>query len=85
MIYTSHALNRKAERNVKESSIKKAMKQGTLIYRQGMKFYVHPNDRLIVVTSNYETEAEVIITLYFRNNAMKYIKKKDKRRYKNAS
>ena len=84
MNYTHHAIARKKERKVKGCNIMQAIDEGKMFYRQGMKFYIHPNNRLIVVTSNSDKPAiqEHVITMYRRSNAIKYIKLKPKRREK---
>ena len=84
MNYTHHGKARKAERKIEECNVIHAITEGKIFYRQGMKFYVHPNNRLIVVTSNSGKPAasEQVITVYNRNNAIKYVKLKPKRKEK---
>ena len=82
---TFHAQERLSERGISPNKVFETIETGKMFYRQGMLFYVHKDNRLIVVTSNdlKEGESSTVITAYCRNNAMKYVKLKDKRLYKN--
>ena len=85
MTYTTHAHARIKERRINELQILMTIEQGKMFYRQGMKFFVHPNNQLVVVTSNNgkNDSIESIITAYCRANAIKYVKLKSKKKYKN--
>lgn len=81
-----HAQERISERGISNSKIYETIEFGKMFYRQGMLFFVNKDDRHIVVTSNpKDKEVLVVITTYARRNAMKYVKLKSKRLYKNQA
>ena len=83
---TFHAQERISQRRIQESKVSETIDTGKMFYRQGMLFFVNKDNRHIVVTNNPgKGESLLVITSYCRNNAMKYVKLKDKRLYKNQA
>ena len=84
--FTGHAIQRVNQRSISQEEIDYTLAMGKFFYRQQLLFYVSPDDNLVVVTSNPDVSGDfIIITSYYRKNAMKYIKRKSKKRYKNLA
>lgn len=94
---SEHADNRIAERNINPTHLMMAMEYGEQFFKQGLVFYAVPDknipkeldgklrfqlNNLVVVLDPNSAE---VITCYKSNNAVKYIKKKQKRLSKRAA
>ena len=85
-ILSEHAKQRMSKRSISEIDIDYTLSMGKFFYRQQLMFFVSPDDNMVVVTTNPEVDGSMnVLTSYYRKNAIKYVKRKSKRRYKHLA